>query len=959
MSTCRVSVVLVLVAACLGWPALAEAGCTVRGRVEYWDEIESRYKPASHVEVEVEADWWMSDPHVVTNSNGQYSVTVRNPHWGDFDDVDIEVYAETPGHIQVFNWILAWYAYRVTSREFDNLKANQTMTLNMRIGGPQQYNVGKIHYRNAADTAKAYLVHQEMYKHYSTLRAKGWPNSAFREKEAIVPAAFGEYYYNHFTGYINLGTDGFTGTGPWPPLDKANHPNVAFNSFRKTVRHEYSHAIHDDLTLIAPLGLNMPARHWPTKETNRFLAYTEGWADFLPLATIGRLDHRWEFSGGPRALTFPAGDHWAMEGECTGLLWDIHDPKGYEPVRNPAAKTADGKHNVPGDAVGKQVWWDDMHDPKLSRIQYIASRFGPGAGLVVSCQTIREFIKTYRRYYPGPGHDLKSVAFNRGITDHLPPEHAAVLAGNSSVRRHGRRVTIACTVHEQDAEDRPWVRLSAYHQLSGGTIVPVVANSRLSSGWAGANRSVSLSFNLAPGYKTGDALWLEVNDDMLPRVYRFAVPVKDDAVVVAVIPGHPGLITIPGRKIPGTFLRLAYTEDFEKKTLKNWAFVNPLGPGAGPAVVRAEHGNRLLTTGGLSDAVWTIASFQDYTLQFRYRHAKGNGRVTLCRPGAVLPPLPWASLLNLTMSDTTASLGWGRMKTGIQPMKKAAYAFRPGQWYDMTVKKYGQRIQISVGGKLVIDASHRLLGAKGFVSFGSLGGGWHAYDNIRLTPGAAAPATAVLIAKPPLVLGKIRPPLVAPKPLNRADVQNIQRMRQLIRQARRELRAHAEREELKERQERGLYKLAQVRGDLRVRTQPRALFHIARTERALPTARLAPAQAADRQAFEGWLGERVRGRAIARPLAAAEKAVVRERLKVIDASIAQHQLAARRVPALSQTLAQTFRALKFDPKGNPNMQKQAQRAAQGLQQQLRRITSDKQLVPRLHVHRQALATLAR
>jgi hypothetical protein len=61
------------------------------------------------------------------------------------------------------------------------------------------------------------------------------------------------------------------------------------------VQHEFSHAYHDEFTgLISPAGLWMASVHNVNMETNRWIAFTEGFADFMPLAINNPAGNRFE-----------------------------------------------------------------------------------------------------------------------------------------------------------------------------------------------------------------------------------------------------------------------------------------------------------------------------------------------------------------------------------------------------------------------------------------------------------------------------------------------------------------------------------------------------------------------------------------------------------------------------------------------------------------------------------------
>lgn len=735
---------------------LVHAEVTVQGKVEYWDRLAGQYKPAKNVHVEVEGDWyWRSDPDVQTDDNGSYRATVENPPWwwDNYDDVDIEVYAETPGLIQVFENMFAWYPYHAISREVNNVRANQTVTINLKIGGPQN-NIGEAYYRTADETANAFLVHQEMLAHYRRLRAMGFPASDFDETEVIVPAAGITSYYNHFTGFVNLVVAGLLGTGNWTNLPTGNDAFAPYRDFLMMVRHEYSHAIHDEITgWVPPLGLNMPSKHHPEMETNRFIAFTEGWAEFLPLATLN-MGGRFEPTplGNPPGLNLPAsGNHYAMEGEVVGVLWDLFDPTGNEALRHPATKTADG-FSVPPVIRNAQTWQDRLSDPNLTRIRQVVRTYVAAWPV----QTIGEFLETYRSKFPADLRALKAIGFNRDITQGLPEEHPATLSGSASVNRTGNTVRLTFTLTEPDAEDRPFVQIWLWHQR--GNAAPTLKLSKTyASGWSGANRSVTESVTVPAGTGTPDVLWLIVSDEMQPTAHRLTIPTF-------------GTSALP-------------------------AFGFPLA--------------------GLFDA-------------------------------------------------------------------------SPD------------------------EAPH-------FV----------------LTGAAVAPQEMPTITEQTQV-----------RTLTEEDARKIKALRDLIKQASRELRDYAKRKEMMLRQERGLFKIAQSVGGLKIAAKVPIPFlrKPLLPGRAQPP--LSPAQASALQAFEQWKDQTAAGKALARPLTAQDKNLLKARQQLLNQQIQQHQNALTHIAQLSQRLHSALNAIPFGAESTM-AQEDAKRGVQGLEQTLRGVTADTELLPQL------------
>jgi hypothetical protein len=507
-----------------------EASVTVKGKVLYWDQIAGKYCPAKRVMVEVEGDWWWAfDPQVYTNDNGDYTCSIKNPPWwwDNYDGVDIEVYARTNGVIEVYESIISIWPYHAVSHEVDNVTSGEVVTIDLRIGGPNN-NAADAWYRTITETANAFVIHQKILDQYLTLRGMGWPSSYFDEVEVIVPAAgFGTSYYNHLTGYINIVIPGagYLGEGSWKNLSKDTSPYMDMNKFYYTVQHEYTHNIHDESTgAVAPLGLDQPATHSPSMETNRFLAYTEGFAEFLPIAVNKVQIHRFEWSrsdGIHTPVDTPSsGDHWAMEGEVCGLLVDIWDNNFWEVCRYGTRYTVDNIL-VPDVIYENQKFKDRLRDDNLSKIRYVMSRYVS----LWPVQTIGEFLDKYKEHYPNDLHAIKSIAYNRGITRSMPGEEAARIVGTPKISRIGRRITLEFDVQEPDYEDRPYVWAYIWHQQTSPKKISVIGTVDEQSDWKQPSiRRFTHVFDHPNTNALEGFFWLVLTDDMLPVVYRIAMP---------------------------------------------------------------------------------------------------------------------------------------------------------------------------------------------------------------------------------------------------------------------------------------------------------------------------------------------------------------------------------------------------------------------------------------------------
>lgn len=583
---------LAVAAACgLADPALA--GVTIQGKVEYWNQLEGKYLPARHIFVEIEGDWWGSDPERETDDAGRYSVTVDNPGFWDgeyYDGVDIEAYAATQGAIQVFSSMFSLYPYHAISNETDDVGSDRTVTIDLKIGGASN-NIGEAYYRTPDETANAFVVHQTMWDMRSTLKAKGYPASVFSDDvEVIIPAASptGVSYTNPYTNFMNLAmaSAGNSGTGPWGTLPTGSESYCNMKDFKNLVMHEYSHSVHDWMTGgILPLGLTSPSYHNLEMESNRFIAFTEGFAAFHPVAIANVLENKLELSRNPAgasgynsALTLPAtGDHWAMEGEIAGLLWDLYDGTGLEVVRNPATKSHDGLTVVPGLIVDAQKFTDRLSDPSLTRIVKVMQTYVWGHPV----ETIREFLDEYKKQYPADALPLRVLAYNRGILMNGDVENAPVLTGKLTAKRTGNAVQLSFTVEEKDASDRPnlqaevWLDQGTTHQTRLGV-------KRLITGWTGSTLATTMNVTLPAGFKATDQLWLILNDELEPTAYRTGIPAERAIVSVGIGKNLKPLLRISAAaesatgvqtfKVPGSSASVAIREEFKTLGAKVKAF---------------------------------------------------------------------------------------------------------------------------------------------------------------------------------------------------------------------------------------------------------------------------------------------------------------------------------------------------------------------------------------------------
>jgi outer membrane biosynthesis protein TonB len=487
----------------------ARSQIMIQGQVEYEDPEPLRqvWKPARDITVEIEGDWfWRSDPQVQTDDRGRYYYVMDNPPsgWADYDGVDIEAYAKKPDWNRVKMDSLDFWAYNCGTPEVDNVRANAMVRLDLRIG--LRWPGGNaIADWTSQVSPTAFELQQRALDHRRELERHGL--GAFDTFSIIYPGftPADVSWYNHFFGQAHLS-----------PLDAL-----------RAVKHEYGHQIHDECSaVLAPMGLNMPSEHSISTETDRFLAYTEGWAEFL----MDYSEHRADTFEPTNPDWINAGwsDHAHCEGEVSGLLWDLSDPQGVEEVRH---------RNAALPAEVPQTWPDRIADTDLQRVWRTMAE---DAGMrPLNPWTIREFISNW---FAGAGpdyHEIKAIAYNRGIALDGRPEWAPEL-DEPRVTRTGNTFTVAGTVTEQDAEDRPFVKVQLWYRADSGPFVLCQSQALGPTGWTGETHAYELRGNVSPGppYRT---------QDDPSRVERIALVVVDDEMLYrgrrAHVPGPTGATT--------------------------------------------------------------------------------------------------------------------------------------------------------------------------------------------------------------------------------------------------------------------------------------------------------------------------------------------------------------------------------------------------------------------------------
>ncbi|MHB0998380.1 MAG: hypothetical protein ACYC27_03960 [Armatimonadota bacterium] len=511
----------------------SQADVTIKGRIEYYDRLSGQTKPAKNVVVKARGNWWFAgDPTTQTDDNGYYSTTQRNPITGTFD-IHINAFAQTGGKVNIYEWMLAWNTYSVDSPAVTGISGNQTCTINLVIGGDRN-NVTGTSCRSIDENANAFLIHQEILAHYKKLESMGFPANVFKDTDVIAPAMGQGSYYNYISDFINLtetsllGKEGWNwGTADWRNISNKNSSYIPYKYVLDMARHESSHRIHKHLASFILVGLNMPATHHANMETNDFLAFTEGFASFLPTATLN-MPGVYEATPCKYENPLPilpsepaSGTHNACEGHVTALLVDLYDAANVkEQMRLITDKSVTGEA-VPDVIMKEQKWTDKLSDINLTRIRSMVAK---STSWIWPVQTIGDFTTAYAANYPQDAHALKTIAYNRAIMVPVMPERPAYIDGQIEIgRADNKTIWIKMNMVEFDKEDRPFVTMDVWRQ-NGSNVTRVGQTINFGSNWRDIKHLSMRSLDLTPSQGPNDKLWLILSDEMQALAYTIPVP---------------------------------------------------------------------------------------------------------------------------------------------------------------------------------------------------------------------------------------------------------------------------------------------------------------------------------------------------------------------------------------------------------------------------------------------------
>lgn len=348
-------------------PRDASAAVTLKGCIKWFHPDypgEQKYA-LKYSEVEVHWNGVGKDPEVLTDVNGCYRASVRNAAIG-FNGHDMNAQPNAKRaflglsgsrdlYVRVFenmSDVYPTYVDTVTRHVNDN----STGTIDLWLGNNREFGGTQENFK----TGNLVLAPRKYYywniatadiigRYYDTMHAKGFRQH--RSVDVISPALGGTAYFNFATNNINL-------TASTNPVQYGS-----FKAWIGTLLHEATHALHahsSPPTTAVAAGLLMPSVHSMTHETNPKLAWTEAFAEFLPVAYLtswGGLgkyasydyapattdgtkvtyqskieDHTNRVQPGSLTPTSPAEFHTkgsasrgGAEGYVVGFLWDLVD----------------------------------------------------------------------------------------------------------------------------------------------------------------------------------------------------------------------------------------------------------------------------------------------------------------------------------------------------------------------------------------------------------------------------------------------------------------------------------------------------------------------------------------------------------------------------------------------------------------------------------------------------------
>lgn len=388
--------------------ALADPGVTIKGNVSIYD-FESggnvdknygdfdnfhttNYKPLKNALIEVEfAEWTIADVQTMTDENGNFSVSVRDPKWGSWHvDIEVNAWVELdynsgePITADCFEDSEDLFKYNFQTGE-RSVGKNGTLTYDVKIGGPDNniedyWDADLTFWDGGAGTGLNHIAATFMSQvindgfDWITDRAAE-PEDIYRTTCIIYPSdetgisGFGASNIDKYkpyqlppgTGHIHI-IPRTLFPSQYTQGNELNPIGYYWSDLRCTVLHEYGHKIMHDVYWELPKPLSfwdsIDSEHTCSTCRTPELGWTEGWAEFFAAAV-----QNWPTVNGEKTISACNIDQVGTM-DMSNYDMMIVEPEEQGQLRwhsTLGAHFYDGKHDMNEGEVAAVLW--DIFDP--------------------------------------------------------------------------------------------------------------------------------------------------------------------------------------------------------------------------------------------------------------------------------------------------------------------------------------------------------------------------------------------------------------------------------------------------------------------------------------------------------------------------------------------------------------------------------------------------------------------
>ena len=316
----------------------ASAKIRLKGCIKWWHpavasmDPSKAWWPLKKTEVDIEWDGAGKDKSQFTGKKGCYSRAVRNAIWPyDSHKMNVQPYAKRkfrgksgPLYVRAFEIASDIYPTYVESSQL-KVKDNKTGTRNLWLGNNKEFGGVKPNYKkgNLVSASRKYYYWNLasvdiMGRYYDWAFSKGFKQR--RSVDIIAPAWGASAYFNIATNNINM--------------TKKTNPSGStrnFSSWVFTLLHEGTHAMHAHLSPSASdwaPGITRAAKHDLYTITSPVIAWTEGFAAFLPVAYLTDRGVLGAYAN--KSYTDASWERYTKKISSSSFLEDHMNPKGQQ-----------------------------------------------------------------------------------------------------------------------------------------------------------------------------------------------------------------------------------------------------------------------------------------------------------------------------------------------------------------------------------------------------------------------------------------------------------------------------------------------------------------------------------------------------------------------------------------------------------------------------------------------------